>query len=304
MIHKGYIKTFRKLMDWEWYQEANTMRLFIHCLLMANYEEKQWKGITIPIGSFITSSSNLAHDLKLTRAEIRHAIYNLQTTSEIAIKTTNKYTIIAVRNWALYQGLNEDETTNKETIEQLDLQPSNNHNIRNKEERKKKDKEIKADTTASASDASSEKKVKHRFGSFKNVLLTDDENERLHKDYTNADELIEYLSYHIEMKGYKANNHNLAIRKWVPNAVKEDAIRKAKLANGGSAYGKPTPPDVRIEWLAQYWDETKGEKAPTPKTESEIKEIEEYLATLQPESKQYVRIKNHLDNLRREANQA
>ena len=240
-MNKGYIKTFRKLVEWEWYQEANTMRLFIHCLLMANYEEKKWKGITIPIGSFITSSSNLAHQLRLTRAEIRHAICNLQTTSEIAIETTNRFTMITVRNWAEYQGLDFDEIANEKTNKDCDLQPSNNHNIRNKEVKNIKNKDIKDKTLPPQAVVEGEKTPKIRFGNFKNVLLTEEENERLHIDYGNADELIEYLSYHIEMKGYKAKNHNLAIRKWVPNAVKEEAIRQARLNGNGSAYGKETP---------------------------------------------------------------
>lgn len=64
-------------------------------------------------------------------------------------------------------------------------------------------------------------KTKHKYGEYKNVLLTDDEYNRLNNDYSNCDELIKYLDEYIEMKGYKAKNHNLAIRKWVVSAVEE-----------------------------------------------------------------------------------
>jgi len=100
---EGYVKTFRKMLDWEWYTEANTMRLFTHCLLKANYEEKKWKGIVVPVGSFITSSEKLAKELHLTRNQIRYAICNLKSTNEITTKATNKNTQIIVVNWALYQ---------------------------------------------------------------------------------------------------------------------------------------------------------------------------------------------------------
>ena len=303
-MNKGYIKTFRKLVEWEWYQEANTMRLFIHCLLMANYEEKKWKGIIIPIGSFITSSSNLAHQLRLTRAEIRHAICNLQTTSEIAIETTNRFTMITVRNWAEYQGLDFDEIANEKTNKDCDLQPSNNHNIRNKEVKNIKNKDIKDKTLPPQAVVEGEKTPKIRFGNFKNVLLTEEENKRLHVDYGNADELIEYLSYHIEMKGYKAKNHNLAIRKWVPNAVKEEALRQQRI-NGGSAFNKPSKPDIEVPWMDEYWKNLKNpEETKKPDITKEITEIEEYLTTIPQSTKQYVQVQNYLDKLRKEANQA
>lgn len=72
------------------------------------------------------------------------------------------------------------------------------------------------------------KASKHKYGKFKNVLLKDEELQRLKEEYNNWEELIEHLSYYIEMKGYKAKSHYLAIRKWVVNAVAEDNARKAK----------------------------------------------------------------------------
>lgn len=72
--------------------------------------------------------------------------------------------------------------------------------------------------------------IKRKYGEYKNVLLTDDEYNRLKKDYSNCDELIKFLDEYIEMKGYKAKSHNLAIRKWVVDAVKEYNI-KHKMPN-------------------------------------------------------------------------
>ena len=74
--------------------------------------------------------------------------------------------------------------------------------------------------------SSKPKKVKHKYGEYQNVLLTDDEYNKLHQDYPNANELITYLDEYIEMKGYKAKSHNLAIRKWVVDAVTRDNKKK------------------------------------------------------------------------------
>jgi hypothetical protein len=69
-------------------------------------------------------------------------------------------------------------------------------------------------------------KEKHKFAEYQHVLLTDKEYEKLQQDFSNCDELIKYLDEYIEMKGYKAKSHNLAIRKWVVEAVDKEHQKK------------------------------------------------------------------------------
>lgn len=64
-----------------------------------------------------------------------------------------------------------------------------------------------------------EKEVKHKYGEYKNVLLTDNELEKIKCQYPNWEELIQFLDEAIEMKGYKYKSHYLAIKKWVVDAV-------------------------------------------------------------------------------------
>jgi 5-methylcytosine-specific restriction endonuclease McrA len=68
-----------------------------------------------------------------------------------------------------------------------------------------------------------EDKIKHTYGEYKHVRLTDIEYTKLCDEYGDikAGECITYLDEYIEMKGYKAKNHYLCIRKWVANAVDE-----------------------------------------------------------------------------------
>ena len=35
--------THKKFLDWQWYDNANATRLFIHCLLKANHQDKKWQ---------------------------------------------------------------------------------------------------------------------------------------------------------------------------------------------------------------------------------------------------------------------
>lgn len=78
------------------------------------------------------------------------------------------------------------------------------------------------------SETESAKASKHKYGEYNNVLLKDEELQKLQKDYQNWEELIKYLDEYIEMKGYKAKSHYLCIKKWVVNAVKEDNLKKVK----------------------------------------------------------------------------
>lgn len=73
--------------------------------------------------------------------------------------------------------------------------------------------------------------IKHKYGEYKNVLLKDDELEKLKKEYPNYEDLIKYLDEYIEMKGYKAKSHYLCIKKWVVDAVKNGKNIKKRESN-------------------------------------------------------------------------
>lgn len=127
--NNGYIKAFRKLTEWEWYNDANTFRVFMHLLLTANYEESKWQGITIKPGQLITGRKKLAKDLKLSERQIRTSISRLKSTSEIAIKSTNKFSIVTICKWSDYQGEKEVGRPTKRPA----TSPSSDHNLRSKE---------------------------------------------------------------------------------------------------------------------------------------------------------------------------
>ena len=103
----GYIKLYRKLIQWGWCQDNIVKSLFLHCLLMASFKEFDWMGQKMNPGQFITSRKNLAKDLGFSEMQIRTALKKLESTKEITIETTNKYTVITVMNWDNYQSDND-----------------------------------------------------------------------------------------------------------------------------------------------------------------------------------------------------
>ncbi len=104
-----YIKLDRKIVDWEWYLDVNTCRLFIHFLLKANWKDAKFRGILIPRGSFVSSYSNLADETRLTINEIRTAISHLKSTHEVTVKSHSKFSVFTVNNYNVYQTDNTQE---------------------------------------------------------------------------------------------------------------------------------------------------------------------------------------------------
>ncbi len=129
-----YIKLSRSILDWEWWSDINTYRVFTYMLLKANWKDASYKGTTVPRGSFVSSLSKLSEETKLTENEVRTAIKHLKSTGEITSKTHNKFSVFTVKNYDAYQSDNKQadkESTNKS-------QPINNllTTIEEKKERK------------------------------------------------------------------------------------------------------------------------------------------------------------------------
>ena len=104
---KGFVKVHRGITEWEWYKDTNTKSLFLHCLFMANYEEKWWQGRVIKIGQFPTSINSLAYETGLSIQNVRTSLNKLELTGELTREITRGknsfYTIITVNNWKEYQ---------------------------------------------------------------------------------------------------------------------------------------------------------------------------------------------------------
>ena len=103
----NFIKIDRKILKWEWWSDINTSRLFIYMLIAAYWKDGNYKGVVIERGSFPSSISELAKETSLTDNEIRTALKHLKSTGEITSKSHSKYTVFTVKNYDLYQSINE-----------------------------------------------------------------------------------------------------------------------------------------------------------------------------------------------------
>lgn len=99
----SYIKINRKILDWEWYSDINTCRLFLHMLLKANWRDGRFQGTEVPRGSFVSSISKLAEETGLTERKVRTALEHLKTTGEVTSKSHSKFTVFTIKNYCCYQ---------------------------------------------------------------------------------------------------------------------------------------------------------------------------------------------------------
>lgn len=125
----GFVKLYRSMLKWEWYDDINVKVLFLHLLLKANYENKKWRGIEIQRGELITSISQLSKETQLTPQQVRTCIEKLKKTGEITSKTTSKFTLIHIEKYSFFQ--TQEQEYNKEITNK---QQTNNKQITNKQQ--------------------------------------------------------------------------------------------------------------------------------------------------------------------------
>lgn len=103
MCEGNYIKLNRKILEWGWYTDTNTFKLFLHLLLSANYKDGEFLGIQIKRGQALKSISKLSAETGLTSRNIRTAVDHLKATGEITCQPTRYGQLITVEKYALYQ---------------------------------------------------------------------------------------------------------------------------------------------------------------------------------------------------------
>lgn len=105
-MSEPYIKLYKKMRSWEWYDDINTFRLFLHCLLRAEWKPGSWHGIKYEAGQFITSLPNLAKETGLSLQQVRTALDHLKSTGEVTDFRQGNARIITVVKWNEYQADN------------------------------------------------------------------------------------------------------------------------------------------------------------------------------------------------------
>ena len=122
----GFVKLHRKMIEWGWYSDHVVKDVFLHILMVAAFKPGQYLGHDIKPGQAVIGRKKLAKELGFSEQQVRTALKKLESTGEITLFSTNKFTIVTVENWGFYQG--EDFDDNQQVTNN---QPTSNQQVTN-----------------------------------------------------------------------------------------------------------------------------------------------------------------------------
>lgn len=125
----GFIKISRNLLNWGWYGDAMTKIVFLDILLNANYKDGEYRGHKVKAGECVIGRKAMAERLGISEQNVRTALTHLHDSGEIVtIKVTNKFRIVRVEKWAVYQGWYE--TSGRQSNQQVTSnRPASNQQV-------------------------------------------------------------------------------------------------------------------------------------------------------------------------------
>tara|TARA_B100001287_G_scaffold24003_2_gene17489 strand:+ start:7880 stop:8539 length:660 start_codon:yes stop_codon:yes gene_type:complete len=134
---EGFIALHRKVIEWEWYTCADTSRVFLHLLLMANHKPNKVRGQNVARGQHITSTPKLMEQLNMTFSRVRKAINKLKKSGEIKIDNPSRsFSLVTIVKYDDYQDWSDDnvtQTSHKSHSKIIQTSSNNNDNNDNNE---------------------------------------------------------------------------------------------------------------------------------------------------------------------------
>lgn len=135
--------------------------------------------------------------------------------------------VIVIKHWRMHNTLRKDRykaTTYQEEFNTLGLKENGTYTRQPNGNQMATQYRLEENSL----DKVSKDKNKHKYGEFKNVLLTDEEVEKLKAKFPDWEKRIETLSEGMARKGYKYKSHYLAILKWAERDTPQPQNREYK----------------------------------------------------------------------------
>lgn len=142
MLENGFVKLPRSITKRKWFNDRNTLQLYVTLLLKATFRESEFEGVKLKPGQLITSISKLGEVTCQTARQTRTALNNLKATGDIAVQATPKFSIITL-NFG-FDKQSDDKLDDKPVVKQGDKQNDNiirREKEEGKEESKKEERE-------------------------------------------------------------------------------------------------------------------------------------------------------------------
>ena len=225
--NKGYVSIWRDIQEHDlWTSESFSRgQAWVDLLLMANHEEKTFilgnEVIKAEVGSVITSELKLMNKWKWSKEKLRNFLKLLEKLEMIERRADRKKTYILICNYSEYQTTIQTTSSKVITRDKEESQTTTQTTNRPQTDHRQTTDRTQTITMNNYSITTNNNKKtvsQHRYGEYNNVLLSDEELEKLKKEYPEQYlEMIEKLSGYMKSKGKHYKSHYATIRIWIKN---------------------------------------------------------------------------------------
>lgn len=137
----GYIKLPKSLSEWEWFDDPNTLKVYIKLLFAAEFRDRRYKGCELKRGQLLTTIPKISALCGLSTQQTRTVLERLKATDKITVETTNKFSIITLVEYDCDLENNSQNNTQTTGKQQTTQQPINRLTLLQEENKELKNQE-------------------------------------------------------------------------------------------------------------------------------------------------------------------
>lgn len=139
-MNDSWVKLYHATLDSAVMQDDWHFRLFMWCLLKANYRAAGFRGVTVDPGQFVTGRNTGADALNVSPSKFYRGLLTLQDKYNcITVEANSNWTTITICNWKTYQSdgeKSEQQVNSERTASEQQVnsgRTTDEHNLRKKE---------------------------------------------------------------------------------------------------------------------------------------------------------------------------
>lgn len=281
----GWIKVHRQLMDSPIFDNEKLFKVFMYCLMKASHKEhKQLVGKQVVIlkpGQFVFGRKKASAEANMSASTLWSYMLTLKNLDTIDIKSNNKFSVVTIVNWGLYQQEEENHDSKRNNKRTTDEQQTNNKRTTD-EQQMDTNKNVK-----NVENDNNEKNVRSSSNNddFRTVVSMYQENielnpapvtfQKIQQDFIDYGKDI--MLYAIEKSALK-NNHNYSFINYLLNDWKKkqlttvDEIKQSEhnfeFKKQTTYSNKPQSKEITPSWINQEYVEPER----TPEEEARLEE--------------------------------
>lgn len=148
MENNGFVKLPRNFLEWEWFDDTNTLKVYLALICLASFKDCRLKGYELKRGQAPVSLEILSRRTNMNIRSVRTALKHLEMTGDIEIEHTNKFSVVTVKNYDCNAGLGEffadevtvnrqaDDSSAADSSQPIEIQPTAVEEVKEVQENK------------------------------------------------------------------------------------------------------------------------------------------------------------------------